>query len=193
MQIVVGNLRARPWAVGVWAVDPRVLGSLLSFPVGLGAGLVIVSCDRDLDRPAISNTPAQWARRLWASRGGPQGEKEITWGGCNMGHIDVFLSRRRCLRHLQKKKRKKKKRWRGLQSLSRLFLFTPDSSPFKFCLGPVAGNRGTGPSAQSWLLKIRVEQGRIPPAVSNLKCSRNKQGRPGRRGRGLHHGTAAFT
>lgn len=121
-----------PSAVGVWAVDPRVLGSLLSFPVGLGAGLVIVSCDRDLDRPAISNTPAQWARRLWASRGGPQGEKEITWGGCNMGHSDVFLSRRRCLRHLQKKKRKKKRKRKkdgGGCNLSPVFFFSRRTPP----------------------------------------------------------------
>lgn len=108
MQIVVGNLRARPWAVG-GCVGGGSSGSRVSsfFSGGFGGGSGHVSCDRDLDRPAISNTPAQWARRLWASRGGPQGEKEITWGGCNMGHSNVFLSRRRCLRHLQKKKRKK--------------------------------------------------------------------------------------
>lgn len=190
MQIVVGNLRARPWAVGVWAVDPRVLGSLLSFPVGLGAGLVMCLVI------AISTGPrSQIPLPSGPGACGPAGvapkEKRKSRGAAATWDMVTFFSPGVAVSVICK--RKKEKKWRGLQSLSRLLLFTPDSSPFKFCLGPVAGNRGTGPSAQSWLLKIRVEQGRIPPAVQNLKCSRNKQGRPGRRGRGLHHGTAAFT
>lgn len=121
MQIVVANLKSDE-SVGAWLVDPRVLGSrCLSFLFRWVWGRALSLClvMNDLDKPAISETPAEWARCLRPA-GVPPRRTAATWSAVTFSLFSVIGN--------------KKKRKRGLAGAA---ISLPKSCSFLAGLLPV--------------------------------------------------------